>query len=132
MDEKKVLRPIEEMLERLTVAATFGEPVKEGDVTLIPVASVTYGFGYGSGSGQPHEETAVGVETEKPEGGIGGGGGGQAKPMGFIRIDVEGVKYEPLFNPQAASLAGIAMVAWSIFWIAKTVRAFAQKPCCGG
>lgn len=129
MDEKKVLQPIEELLERLTVAATFGAPIKEDDVTLIPVASVAYGFGYGSGPGQTHEETATDVEAEKPQEG-GGGGGGQAKPLGFIRIDAEGVKYEPLFNSQAVSLAGIALVAWSIFWIMKTVRAFVQKPCC--
>ena len=77
MDEKKGLRFIEEMLERLTVAATFGAPVKEGDVTLIPVASVAYGFGYGSGSDQPHEETAEDVEAEKSERGVGGGGGGR-------------------------------------------------------
>ena len=52
--------------------------------------------------------------------------------VGFIRIDAEGVKYEPFFNPQAASLAGIAMMAWSVFWVTQTVRAFARKPsCCG-
>ncbi len=124
MDEKKALRPIEEMLERLTVAATFGAPVKEGDVTLIPVASVAYGFGYGYGSHEADEDSA----EEKSEGsGVGGGGGGMARPLGFVRVDAEGVKYEPLFNPAAVSIAGILLSAWSVFWIAKTVRAFVRK-----
>lgn len=106
MDEKKMLRPIEEMLERLTVAATFGAPVKEGDVTLIPVASVAYGFGYGSGTGWQADE--ANVEAEKSEAqGAGGGGGGMAKPLGYIRVDAGGVKYEPLFDPNKVSIAGI-------------------------
>lgn len=128
MDEKKALRPIEEMLERLTVAATFGAPVKEGEVTLIPVASVAYGFGYGYGSGTSHEAGEESVEAEKSEGsGAGGGGGGMAKPLGFIRVDAESVKYEPLFDPTKASIAGILLAAWTVFWITRTVRAFVRQ-----
>lgn len=126
MDEKTMLRPIEEMLERLTVAATFGAPVKEGEVTLIPVASVAYGFGYGSGTGRQADES--GTETEKSEAqGAGGGGGGMAKPMGYIRVNAEGVKYEPLFDPAKVAIAGILLSAWTVFWITKTVRAFVRK-----
>ncbi len=126
MDEKTMLRPIEEMLERLTVAATFGAPVKEGEVTLIPVASVAYGFGYGSGTGRQADES--GTETEKSEAqGAGGGGGGMAKPMGYIRVNAEGVKYEPLFDPVKVAIAGILLSAWTVFWITKTVRAFVRK-----
>lgn len=127
MDEERMLRPIEEMLERLTVAATFGAPVKEGDVTLIPVASVAYGFGYGAGSGtRPADE--AGAEAESAEGqGAGGGGGGMARPMGYIRVNPEGVKYEPLFDPAKVSIAGILMAAWTVFWITKTLRAFVRQ-----
>ncbi len=126
MDEKKMLRPIEEMLERLTVAATFGAPVKEGDVTLIPVASVAYGFGYGSGTGRQADE--ANAEAEKSEAqGAGGGGGGMAKPLGYVRVDAGGVKYEPLFDPTKVSIAGILLSAWTVFWITKTVRAFVRK-----
>lgn len=128
MDEKTMLRPIEEMLERLTVAATFGAPVKEGEVTLIPVASVAYGFGYGAGSGTSGEAGEANAEAEKSEGsGAGGGGGGMAKPLGYIRVDAEGVKYEPLFDPAKVSIAGILLSAWTVFWITKTVRAFVRK-----
>jgi len=128
MDEKRVLQPIEEMLERLTVAATFGEPMKEGEVTLIPVASVAYGFGYGYGSGRGHEADEAGVEAEKSEAhGAGGGGGGMARPLGFIRVDANGAQYEPMMDMTRISIAGILLSAWSVFWIAKTIRALAQK-----
>jgi len=136
-----VVEPIEDMLKKLNTNAVFGEPVREGETIVIPVASVTYGFGYGSGYGQAPAAAgaAEGTEAEKGTevargsgGGSGGGGGGAAKPLGFIRIKGDDVRYEPLMNPSAISLAGIGMVAWSIFWITKTVRAFLRTPCCCG
>jgi hypothetical protein len=30
-------------------------------------------------------------------------------------------------DPRAIALAGIAMVAWNVFWVAATVRAFARR-----
>ena len=88
MDQEKgltqVIEPIENMMKRLNVNAVFGEPIKEGDQTIIPVASVSYGFGfgagYGSGQSQPEEE------GQPPNVGEGGGSGagamGRAKPVG--------------------------------------------------
>lgn len=129
MDEKTFvdIQPIEEMMDRLSARAVFGEPIREGGVTLIPVASVAYGFGYGAGSGRAMPGEG---EPEAPpaEGsGAGGGGGGMAKPQGFIRIDAEGVRYEPTSDPARIPLAGILMIAWNVFWIAKTVRAFVRR-----
>ncbi len=128
MNEKIPLKPIEEMLERLTVAVAFGAPIKEGDVTLIPVARVAYGFGYGYGSGKSLEATEESAQPEKAEGsGAGGGGGGMARPMGFIRVDANGVRYEPMVDSTRIALAGILMIMWSVYWITKTVRAFVRK-----
>ncbi len=132
------IEPIENMLKRLNVGAVFGEPIREGDATILPVASVGYAFGYGSGRGRG-PASASGDEAEAPvsagegEGG-GGGGGGKAQPKGVIRITADGVKFEPVMDLTRISLAGIAMVAWSVFWITKTVRAFVQPSsgrCCG-
>jgi uncharacterized spore protein YtfJ len=115
---------IERIVERLNVNTVFGELRREGDVAIIPVAHIntTFGFGYGSGEGPaPNEE---GVATG---GGGGGGGMGSAKPSGFIKITPKGVHFEPAANPFQIPLAGIAMVAWSVFWITWTVRAFAKR-----
>lgn len=85
MDEQPIvnMEPIEDMLKRMNVSAVFGEPIREGDATLIPVASVIYGFGYGSGYGHgPGGEGAP--SSEQGEGaGAGGGAGGQRQTTGL-------------------------------------------------
>ncbi|MGW0662712.1 spore germination protein GerW family protein [Streptodolium elevatio] len=73
------------LLERLAGAlgkataasAVFGEPVTNGGVTVVPVATARFGFGGGAGSGR--QDSALG------EGG-GGGGGATVTPTGFITI----------------------------------------------
>jgi uncharacterized spore protein YtfJ len=45
------LEPIEKMVDGLGVGAVFGEPIREGGVTVVPVAEVRFAFGYGYGSG---------------------------------------------------------------------------------
>jgi uncharacterized spore protein YtfJ len=115
---------IERIVERLNVNAVFGEVQREGDVAIIPVAQIgaTFGFGFGSGEGPAEDE-------ERLVTGVGGGGGGMgsAKPLGFVKITPDGVSFEPTANPLQIPLAGILMVAWNVFWIALTVRAFARK-----
>ncbi|OIO89209.1 MAG: hypothetical protein AUK03_14855 [Anaerolineae bacterium CG2_30_64_16] len=118
------IEPIEEMLQHLNVNAVFGEPRQEGDVTVIPVASVAYGFGYGAG--HSGEETDPAAATGAA-GGSGGGGGGAAQPQGFIRIHAGGVEYVPIVDPVRIVLAGTAMIAWSVFWITRAIRAFARN-----
>ncbi len=129
MDEKVSvnIQPIEEMIDRLSAKAVFGEPIHEGDVTLIPVARVTYGFGYGSGSGRGMDEEDTAAAGPAEGSGSGVGGGGMAKPQGFIRIDAEGVRYEPVADPARIPLAGVLMIAWNVFWITQAIRAFARK-----
>ncbi len=39
-EAKPDLDPIEKMIERLKVGVVFGEPITEGDVTVVPVADV--------------------------------------------------------------------------------------------
>lgn len=115
---------IERIVERFSVNTVFGAVQREGDVAIIPVAQVmtTFGFGYGSGEGPA--EDGEGIATG---GGGGGGGMGSAKPRGFIKITPDGVHFEPAANPFEIPLAGIALVAWSVFWITLTVRAFVRK-----
>jgi uncharacterized spore protein YtfJ len=120
----RVIEPIEELLERMNVGGVFGEPVQEGEVTIIPVAevSVLVGYGFGYGEGGPGEEAGRAGE------GAGGGSGarGKATPRGYIRITPEGVTFEPITNETVIPLAGIAMSAWSVFWVGKTIRAIAN------
>ena len=46
---------IAELIERnLSIRHVYGEPVRHGDMTVIPVARVAYGFGAGGGRGPGH------------------------------------------------------------------------------
>ena len=122
-----VAEPIERMLEQLSVDAVFGRPIKEGDVIVIPVAEISTGFGYGDASSRPSSNAAEGDQKTAGESGVtGAGGGGRATPRGYIQITPEGIKFEPIMDPARIVLAGIAMGAWSVFWIAKTIRTFTK------
>lgn len=76
----------------------YGDPVTVGDRTVIPVASVRYGFGGGVG------------KTE--EGGGGGGGGVVAHPAGALEISPAGarfIEFEDKRKLAAAVAAGFAL-----------------------
>lgn len=78
---------LESLAQRLGVSATaatiFGAPVERGDLTVVPVAKVAYGFGGGRGAKAGDE-------------GSGGGGGVRVQPVGFIEIRPGGVSYHPI------------------------------------
>jgi uncharacterized spore protein YtfJ len=125
MEPKELVdtKPIERLVENLGAKSVFGEPTKEHDAVVIPVAQVTFGFGYGGGHGEGQAE----AEEPAAEGAGGGGGaGGRATPRGYIRITAGDVKYEPIEDEKSIALAGILMGAWSIFWIMATVRHIAK------
>ena len=124
-DARPNLGPIEKAVERLGVNAVFGEPVRQGDVTVIPVAEIRFGFGYGYGSGQGRPEEG-GPGTGEGSGG-GSGAGGRASPKGYIRVSSEGVRFEPVLDVTRIALAGIAFAAWSVFWIGRTLRAVGRR-----
>ena len=140
MEPKELVntKPIEQMIENMGASSVFGEPTKEHGVVVIPVAQVAFGFGFGGGysegsakSEEPEEigeeqEEGGNAEAEDVGGGGGGGAGGRATPRGYIRITPEEVKYEPIQDEMRVPLAGIVMVAWSVFWIMATVRYIAK------
>lgn len=120
--QTRLFDPLAQAMDQLSVAKIFGEPRQEGDVTLIPVAETSVMFGYGYGSGEAPEGAEQGS-------GSGGGGGlrGGAKPRGFIKVTSDGVHFEPAVNPTLISVAGIAMIMWSVFWIALAVKAVLSR-----
>jgi uncharacterized spore protein YtfJ len=62
--------------------SVYGEPVRAGNRTIVPVAKV--GYGLGASSGGRNGDTV---------GGGGGGGGVGARPVGYIEITDEGTRY---------------------------------------
>ena len=138
MDAKQMVdtKPIEKAIETLSANSIFGEPTSEHGVVVIPVAQVAFGFGYGGGYGEgqfedgknrAHEDAPEDASGTGEGAGGGGGAGGRATPRGYIRISQEGVAYESIDDEKVIPLAGILMVAWSVFWIAATIRFIARQ-----
>jgi uncharacterized spore protein YtfJ len=74
-----------------TVKSVFGEPIHAEGKTVVPVATVAYGFGAGGGRRPAKHDGAAG---ESPEGG-GGGGGVRAYPAGALEITQAGTRFVP-------------------------------------
>ena len=73
---------------KANAAAVFGAPIVDGERTVIPVAEARFGLGSGDGL------IAKGV-----------GGGMTAKPLGFIVIDRNGVRFQKTPQRSLAPLA---------------------------
>jgi hypothetical protein len=89
--------PVDRFLDRLaeriggraSVKAVFGEPIERGELTIVPVARVRWGFGGGSGSS----------EADAKASGSGGGGGVAADAIGYIEIRSSEATFRPIVPP---------------------------------
>ena len=93
--QEKAADPIalftEAMIARLSntlhVKHIVGDPLKIGNVTIIPLIMVDVGFGGGGGGPQG---------AQQQMGGKGYGMSGEARPIGFVVITKGGVKFVPV------------------------------------
>src|SRR5260370_41549820 len=109
--------PTEQALSKLVITvsadAVFGEPVVNGDTTVIPCSEVAIGMGMGSGGG-PVDENG------NPTGsGSGGGGGARGRPVAAIVITQEGVRVEPIFDITKIVLASLTTGAFIMLWVGR-------------
>ena len=74
--------------KQANVNAVFGAPIVDGERTVIPVAQARFAVGVGDGL------------IAK-----GRGGAMTARPLGFIVIDKDGVRFEPTPQPSLLPLA---------------------------
>jgi len=75
-----VIKTSLEHIQHIARAETvFGEPVKVGEITLVPVSKVSIGFAAGGGG-----------KDEKSGSGAGSGGGVSVTPVAFISISADG------------------------------------------
>jgi uncharacterized spore protein YtfJ len=94
-----------------TVKNVYGEPVKTGEKTIIPVARIAYGLGGGYGQGNKNKRHLVYDDTlKRTEGpgaeGAGGGGGLYARPAGVYEVTSAGTRFIPANNAKKF-LAGV-------------------------
>ena len=109
--------PTEQALSKLVITASadavFGEPVVNGNTTVIPCSEVVIGMGMGSGGG-PMDENG------NPTGsGSGGGGGARGRPVAAIIITQDGVRVEPIFDITKIVLASLTTGTFILLWIGR-------------
>ena len=93
-----------------SASSIFGAAVERDGVTVIPVASMRFGFGAGGGADASGEQT-----------GEGGGGGGSASPVGYIELKGGGARFVPIVRPASVS-AVVAMVVLAGMLILRSGR----------
>jgi uncharacterized spore protein YtfJ len=102
-----ITRPINRLLDTVTIDRVYGTAITAGDTTVVPVAEVRAGFGYGSG---------VGTEDENPHGeGAGGGAGAGVRmiPRGYLHITPDSATYRPIYDVGRLAIAG-AIAGWAV------------------
>ena len=109
--------PTEQALSKLVITASadavFGEPVVNGNTTVIPCSEVVLGMGMGSGGGPVDEN---GNQTGS---GSGGGGGARGRPVAAIIITQDGVRVEPILDLTKIVLASLTTGAFILLWIGR-------------
>jgi uncharacterized spore protein YtfJ len=120
-------------LGRLTGArACYGKPIEAHGHVVIPVATLRTlgGLGYGNGTAADDPSGSRAGSAGDPAGNGGGGGGGlvDARPVGFIDIGPDGVRFQAIDVPPARRrasttvLVGLGIVAASRLVAAPVVR----------
>ncbi len=96
-------------LTRINAHTAFGDPVTQGDRTVIPVARTVINYGFGAGSGKPKDEQDAETAT-------GGGGGGhiRANGIGYIELTPGNARFVPIVDrstilTSVATFAGLAL-----------------------
>jgi hypothetical protein len=108
---------------KATVQAVFGEPIRQDDLIVVPVARIRWGFGGGGGRS---EATPSG-----PASGSGGGGGVAADPVGYLEMGRDGAAFRPIREPYPSPLFLIASglaAALVIRALARLVRPAPTRP----
>ena len=105
MEMPDLLQHLRSMAQQVGARTIYGEPVVAGDRTVIPVASVAFGFGAGFGKKQSADET-----------GGGGGLGFRGWPAGYIEITPQGTRYVPVNEYRKLGAAMLAGIAIGLLW----------------
>ncbi len=115
-------------IKQATVDAVFGTPVESNNKLVIPIAAATYGFGLGLGASETSKPGESEASTRAWGGSGGGSGGGYiVRPVAVAVIDSEGVRVQSIIQEERIAIAGILMIAWTVFWLARVLLRYASR-----
>ena len=105
MEIPELLQQVRSMAQQIGARTVYGEPVVAGETTVIPVATVAFGFGGGFGRKASAEEQ-----------GGGGGFGFRGWPAGYIEITPAGTRFVPVHEYRKLGAAVLAGMAAGMLW----------------
>ncbi|MDP2708850.1 MAG: hypothetical protein Q8O93_02260 [bacterium] len=120
MELKETIKEIIAEIEKKgDVKAVFGEPVKEGNIIIIPVACV---FVAGAGAaGAQNGDTPEEMMKKIKGKGFGLGYKKLARPVGYIKIENGQVKFEPITDWQKILMIAVPVFGLSLVLLMKTM-----------
>ena len=110
---------IEKVRDLVDVSTIIGDPIAAGDVTIIPISKVTYGFASG-GSDFPSKSNAELF-------GGGGGAGVTIVPIAFLVVHGKEVSIKHIAGEGGQAERIIGMVPDVIDKLSETVEKFTKK-----
>lgn len=119
--EKLSLEIIENIKKAAGVNAVFGEPIKAGNKLIIPVAKVKLGGG-GGGGGGGHKPGSENPDKKRSGFGLGFGLAVKSRPIGYIEIKDDKVRFVHIIDKAGIVLAGLSVLALSIWALGKSPR----------
>jgi uncharacterized spore protein YtfJ len=101
-----------EFMDTASVDRVYGQPVSEGDITIIPTAEVVvglgFGLGFGGGRGPADRGDPQGRKPGEQAGSCGGGGGRTlSRPVAVVVVSPDGVRVEPVVDVTKIAIASI-------------------------
>lgn len=120
MELNHLIEFLQSTSRKADVKAVFGEPHSVDGRTLIPAARVVYGVVLGFGRRDFPAPTDTEGQATGPEGG--GGGASAATPIAMVEVTDDETRVIPIVDSTKLGVAAVLVTAWSIFWIARTVR----------
>jgi uncharacterized spore protein YtfJ len=116
---------IDRAREAFNVRRVFGDPIQQGEVTVIPAAWVSGGGGGGGGEGSAPEGAEQGVGTGK---GFGSGYGLRARPAGAFVVNKGKVRWMPAVDVNRIILGGQVLVGLVVLTLGqRLVRLLLQE-----
>jgi uncharacterized spore protein YtfJ len=118
------------LLEKITAAASpqavFGDPIQQGDTTVITANAVSVGLGFGmfgfvldrNEAQQEEHQTA----RKEVNGGGGGGGSTRARPVAVVTINPQGVSVMPIVDVTKICLVFFTTFAATFIAIKKITK----------
>ncbi len=116
MEVKKLIKEIKENLEKsANTKSIFGDMIKTGDLSIIPVGSIKMKGGGGGGIGSVGQKKDENIETEKEEETTSGKGGGMGitvdvNPVGYIKVKNDEAQFVEIIDKNKIILNGLKVL----------------------